>query len=364
MSPPVRTVSAAAARVAVRLGGIPPRLRRANPWRRPRVGLVGFYGWGNYGDELFHRVYEEHLGEHVDLRVLHDRLEPPYFSGPVARAVDAVDAVVIGGGDLVIPWQLSALYWQRAYLRRPVFVTGVGVPQRTRRPHASPQAMQALRAFFAHPNVRQISARDEKSARWIERNLRPGVPVRRTADLVCALSLPPASPPPGPPVLGVVTRARRWVDDYAALEALARRAVDRGMRVRHIVLGTGRVGERDAGDAARLGLPGRELVVADDLDTLSRAIGECRVLASMKFHGSVVAAMYGVPSLVLVTTAKNRRFFTRLGRPDLIVGLGAADLPDRLDPLPDPIDPAAVADLRADATGTLESLRDGLLGTV
>lgn len=335
------------------------RARLSLPGARPRVGLVGFFDFGNYGDELFVEVYREHLGPAMDLGVLYDRPAKPYFDRPVKQAVDAVDAIVIGGGDLVVPWSLSPLYWKREYLRRPVFISGVGVPERAEgKPHDD--VVRSLRSFFQHPNVRYISARDEESCRWIEENLAPRVPVRRTADIVCSLTLPAVEP--ADDVLGVVTRYRpNNEDDYTQVAALARAAQERGMRVKHIVLATGDTGRRDVDNAGTLDVPGKEIVYSESLDDLSRAIGGCRMLASMKFHGSVVATMYGVPSVCMMPTAKNRRFFARIGRPELLAHFTDDDLVGYLDPLPERVDPEAVAAMRADATATLVGLRESIL---
>ena len=50
---------------------------------RPKVGLVGFYGPGNYGDELFLDAFREHLGAAMDLGVVFDSPTRPYFTRPV-----------------------------------------------------------------------------------------------------------------------------------------------------------------------------------------------------------------------------------------------------------------------------------------
>ena len=332
--------------------------------RRNRVGLVGFYGRGNYGDELFADTYVEHLGDLADLRVLADLPQPPHFSRPAKSVVASTDAVLIGGGDLLTPWHYSQCYWHPALLDRPVLVAGVGVPAlRAKRP--DPAALERYAAFLSHPSVRFIQMRDTYSADWVNRHVVPAVPVRVRADVVCSLPLPPVEPVAGPPILGVVTRARPGhVDDYQHVQTMALAAQSRGMRVRHIVLGLGALGARDLADAARLEVPGKELVVATDLDDLSRAIGQCRLLVSMKFHGTVVATMYGVPSLCIMPTAKNRRFLTAIGRPELVASLRDPTLPDRLAPLPDPIASEASAALRQDALAGMKELRAALLDVI
>ena len=332
---------------------------------RPVVGVGGFFGYGNYGDELFIEVFQQHLGDEFELRILPDQLRSPYFSEPVEQRVAAVDAVLIGGGDLVQPWSIDARYFSTAYLTKPCFIAGVGVPIRAKRPDGkeqdNPAAIAKYTRFFTHPNLRFLNVRDNQSAQWIRSKLNPTVEVTESPDLVCAIKLPEVTPAaPNRPVLGIATRLRpghEEDDDYSRLEELAALVQSRGWRVRHIILGNGEVGERDRVNADRLHAPGKEIVYSESLDDMSRAIGECTALVSMKFHGSVVATMYGVPSVVLVPTSKNRNFMRRMGREDLLCKFDSPELVDRFQPAPPPIDPTWVRRLRSDATAMLQKLK-------
>lgn len=328
---------------------------------RPVVGLAGFFGHGNYGDELFVSVFKEYLGDRFDLVVMADLLTKPHFSRPITEVVAEVDAIVVGGGDILQPWNLDPRYFSKHFLEKPVFVVGIGVPIR---PSARFQEKEWLtkkyRAFLNHPNVRMVNARDQQSAQWISDRLAPAVGVTETPDIVCALTLPPAHPPTNEPVLGVVTRQRPGMeDDYSMINALAEQQRSRGWRIRHIILGTGIVGERDAADAVDV-IGEKEIVRSECEDDLSRAIGGCTALVSMKFHGSVVATMYGVPSTVLIDTNKNKNFMKRIDRSDLVARFDDPGLCARFDPAPDSIDEKAVAMLRRKSVPTLQALRDGL----
>lgn len=337
-----------------------PRYGRPAERTRPSVGLVGFYGPGNYGDELFLDVFRQHLGAAVDLRVIFDSPTRPYFDRPVRDAVREHDALVIGGGDLLVPWGLGDRYWLADYLRRPVHIIGVGVP--TWRP-AKSAVVEGLSRFARHSNVRSIVARDEESAAWIRDHLRPRVAVEVAADLVFALDLPAVERPTDPPALGITVRWRDRNDDYSAVRALASRGRDLGYRLRTIVLSTGDVRVLDERAFAELAIDGPDVehVVSDDLATLTRAIGECTMLASHKFHGTVVATAYGVPAISLSTTDKNRNLMRRLGRPELVCAFDDPALPDRLVADPVPPDPAVRAEMTRAASDALSVLRERLL---
>jgi len=316
------------------------------------LGIVGFFGHGNYGDELFLDVYREYFGDDYDLVVLPDLLTKPYFSGNIKKRVAKVDAILLGGGDLLQPWNHDPRYWSWAYLAKPIYILGLGVPIRQQTKFVDkPHIINRHRTFFTHPNIRYIGTRDDSSKRWIETNLAPSIPVHSDPDLVCSLTLPSARRDPVP-TLGIVTRLRIGAGapfDYSELAKLARHVQGNGWKVKQIVLGTGVVGDRDFEDAQSLQIEDKELVYSQDLDDLNRAIGSLTALASMKFHGSVVATMYGVPSVVLVPTSKNRSFMQRLGREDLLAKYDAPDLVDRFQPAPAPIAPEQVAMLREGA---------------
>jgi polysaccharide pyruvyl transferase WcaK-like protein len=324
------------------------------------VGLVGFYGPGNYGDELFLEVFRQQLGEAVDVRVIFDSATRPYFQRPVRDAVRDHDALIIGGGDLLVPWGLGDRYWLPDYLRRPVHIVGVGVP--TWRP-SKPSVVEGLRRFVRHRNVRSIVARDEESAAWIRDHLDPRVEVETAADLVFALDLPVIERSSDASILGINVRWRDGGDDYSAVRALAARGRDLGYRLRTIVLSTGDVRARDERAFEELAIDGPDVerVDSDDLAALTRAIGACTMLASHKFHGTVVATAFGIPAISMSTTDKNRNLMRRLGRPELVRAFDDPTLPDLLVPEPTGPDPIVVTDMTAAARHALSMLRERLL---
>jgi polysaccharide pyruvyl transferase WcaK-like protein len=324
------------------------------------IGLVGFYGWGNYGDELFLQVWEEHLGGEFKLTVMHDLLAKPYFSRPVSEIVAEVDAILIGGGDLVIPWQVSQLYWRTEYLERPVYIAGVGVPTwGTSKPHV----IERMRRFFQHPHVRHISARDPESAEWIRTHLEPRVDVGWAPDLVFAMSLPRACPDPDRKVLAIATRHRAsGPDDLTQLRLLAEKAQSMGWHLRNVVLGTGRIRRADIAVAKDLAIPGMEIVESEDLEVLTRALGEATVVASMKFHGTVVATAYGVPCIALAPTDKSRNLLRLIDRTSMLADIRDPGLPDRISPDIAPVPEGVRHRLRQQTKEGLEVIRQAILG--
>ena len=143
---------------------------------------------------------------------------------------------------------------------------------------------------------------------------------------------------------------------------MAERGRALGYRLRSIVLATDEVREKDEAALARLDLPVDEVVASDDLAALSRAIGECTMLASHKFHGTVVATAYGVPAISMSTTDKNRNLLRRIGRPELLCAFNDPRLPELVVADPAPVDPAIVAEMRREAVASLATLRARLSG--
>src|SRR3954470_5444082 len=72
------------------------------PTTTPVAGVVGYYGWGNYGDELFLEVFRQRLEPAIRLRRVLDHRAGLFRHRAIGRAIRAVDLVLIGGGDIVI----------------------------------------------------------------------------------------------------------------------------------------------------------------------------------------------------------------------------------------------------------------------
>ncbi|MDO7868502.1 polysaccharide pyruvyl transferase family protein [Nocardioides jiangxiensis] len=319
---------------------------------KPILGLAGFFGPGNYGDELFLDIFHKYFPD-FELRPLADLPSQPFFSRPVHEIVNEVDAILIGGGDILQPWARDPRYFNPKFLKKPCFVVGIGVPLYTG-PNVKPPREETIashRRFFHNPALKRVGVRDDQAANWIRENLEPDFPIHVAPDIVCTLDLPDAPKPEGAPILGIVTRFRPKLetpDDYSKVEELARHAADQGFRIRHIILGTGETGKRDVANAEDFRFEGKEVVYSEDLTDLTRAIGECTVLASMKFHGTVVATMYGVPSIVMIPTNKNRNFMNRIGLGDLVARFDSDELIEKFDNRPTP-DPADLARIRQQA---------------
>ena len=311
--------------------------------RRPKVGLIGFFGWGNYGDELFLDQWHRVLDEYVDAKPIHDLLRAPYFSRDPKTVAQEYDAFVIGGGDLVIPNKVSELYWNMAWLEKKVYIAGVGVPTWIK--NENPRVIAHMSAFFQHPNIRFIGARDEESAEWIREKLQPNVPVHCYPDLVYSMPLPPARQYEEDKVLGISVRQRRneKVDDYSALTTMVEQARRRGYAVKVLVLSNGRTGQADLKATDRLPFAPFEVIHSESMDELTSALGGLDVLASMKFHGSLVASMYGVPSIVLSPTTKSKNLYQSLGRTELLSHLNDVNMSDKLDAAQRRIDPEVIA---------------------
>lgn len=319
-----------------------------------RLGLVGFFGWGNYGDELFLEQWKTSLGRHHDVAVVHDQLTAPYFSRRATDIAEEFDALVIGGGDLVIPNKISPLYWNRAWLQRPVYISGVGVPTWVK--YKAPDVIERLRTFFQHSNVRYISARDEESAQWIRHVLQPRISVRVHADLAFNLTMPPAHRYDKPTV-GINLRTHRADSDPTQLLRVCETMQERGYDVVNLVLGTGRTRAADIEVARKFPFKDQIILESEDTDQLSSWIGGLEFLLSNKFHGTVAATMYGVSSVVLSATTKSRNLYSRLDRRHLLSSNEDPHLLSKAELAQVPVSDMAVRILEAEANAAVRDLQ-------
>jgi polysaccharide pyruvyl transferase WcaK-like protein len=331
---------------------------------RRRIGLVGYFGYGNYGDELFLSVYEKYFYD-CELIVIPDSPKNPTYGAKfadVAKTVETLDAVIIGGGDLFIPKYYAESYFQEALTKRPIYFHGVGVPLWI---GEDPAVVARMAKYVNHPSVRKISVRDAESAAWITEKLKPTVAVEHAADMVFSLNFPKVDRPKDRKVFGVVTRKGtpgkiRW----DRITSLCERARFYGYEVHNIVLGTGAIRADDLEGLKEWTYTDMITVDPQNIDELTKAIGRCHVLASTKFHGCVVAAAYGIPAITMTTTDKFVNLYRDMERSDLVSHFLHDDLVTHLSKYMAVIPQVTRSRLRRDAETALDGLRAAILGEI
>lgn len=320
------------------------------------VGLVGYYGWGNYGDEFFKDVLETELAD-CNFKVLHD-LGPKgeLILDNLEQNVAGVDVVMIGGGDLVIPFALSNLYWRQEFLAKPVVVYGVGVP---RWGGYDADVVQKMREFFQHPSVRKVTARDQESTDWIAQHLKPSVPVVCAPDIVCAYQHHHVVPRDR--TFGLVLRHQGNGVDNAKVRLILDAVRARGYQARLLMLATDKTLADDFDTVCRLrDLGDVDIVVRSDLEAITNELLSCDRVASMKFHGCVVALSHNVPCLALSAANKFKNFYADLGKPEWVSSLADAQLAEKLEAFLDAPRFAFPASVRAEAREGLHALQSTL----
>jgi len=60
------------------------------------------------------------------------------------------------------------------------------------------------------------------------------------------------------------------------------------------------------------------IVYSDNFFDISKSLGQCSLVLSMKFHGLIVSSLYGVPTIQMSSTPKNRNFLRYIQRGDLL----------------------------------------------
>jgi polysaccharide pyruvyl transferase WcaK-like protein len=143
--------------------------------------------------------------------------------------------------------------------------------------------------------------------------------------------------------------------------ALCDKARSLGYEVKNIILGTGGDRTDDLVGLAEFPYPHMRTVQSENLVELTREIGSCDVIASMKFHGCVVSTLYGIPAITTITTDKFRNFFQAIERPELIAHHTHTNLADRLAPFMARIPRLTRDHLRRSAIGGLAELRRAML---
>lgn len=320
-----------------------------------KVGLVGYYGWGNYGDEFFKAVLEQQLPE-FEFRVLHEvGPDGALVVDNLEANVAGVDVIMIGGGDLVIPYAMSSLYWRDAFLRKPIVVYGVGVP---RWGGYDQDVVMRMRAFMQHPSIKQVTARDQESGEWIAKHLLPSAPVGVEPDIVCAYEHRKVVPRGR--AFGVVLRHQGTDLNKVAVRALLDQVRDYGHHPRVLMMATDKTLSDDMSAVQKLDLGDADVIIRSDLEGLTDELLACSRVASMKFHGCVVAMSHNVPCLALSQANKFKNFYAELGKLDWLSSLADEAMGSKLQALFDAPGYRFPQETRSEARAGLAKLGDAL----
>jgi polysaccharide pyruvyl transferase WcaK-like protein len=289
-----------------------------------KIGLVGYYGHGNFGDELFlyafRRIFP--VTEYrLDLLGRSGGLMRKYRDTRLSRIDKDYGAIIIGGGDLVIPgYDVSNQYFLPEFLEVPVFLHGIGVPTWTGHDEAS---CKKLKQFLRSPSVRGICARDQESADWINKALMPSVKATCADDLIFSLAstLDFKYERKTPKTIGIVMRSGQNKPG-CYMKEFTHQLLAQGYKVKFIMLATGLELEGDLGAVDKLECTGSdqvEIVVRQSDVDLLHAFDGLDAVYSMKFHGCIAALMHGIPTVALITTDKFNNLYRKLGLGNFVI---------------------------------------------
>lgn len=269
-----------------------------------RIGLVGYFGWGNFGDELFVETYKE-IFEDAELVFFHT---PRGLKSNLKELINSVDLIIIGGGDILIPWAKSWLYWNIKFLSKPVLVIGVGVPTWG---SSEPNVLADYKRFLNHKNIRFISARDSDSAQFIVDNLTPQIPVHVYPDLTF-IRKPRDFKKPKTLKFGVALRAQPTIPE-SNLESLAKGIRGKNLPVEFIILGTKKTAIEDLSVFKHIETQGISIFQPESPLEAEKRIASYEGLVSMKFHGLVSSYQSRVPFFSLSGANKFKSFMSDTG---------------------------------------------------
>ena len=237
---------------------------------------------------------------------MNDLIEKPYFTNSAVSKAASVDAILIGGGDLIRVESISPLYWNGAWTSKPIVVSGIGVAEESKTVRAD--VIPRLQRFLGSNNILSLSARDERSAAWINHYLKPAVPARTVPDLVFAKSEGSERQDKSGrrlPKVGFVFNKTHLTDSDLNFWNHINAANAKGQIFATIlVLATGDQREKEVDNLQRNGL----YEYAEEFEDTGKMIDRLRdmdLVVSAKFHALVVASKYRIPYISLRDTSKS-----------------------------------------------------------
>jgi polysaccharide pyruvyl transferase WcaK-like protein len=118
-----------------------------------KIGISSYAGYGNFGDDIFFRTWQQIFSDH----------EVVQLSG--YENIGKLDRVIIGGGDLIVPFFFSNAYWRPSFFEVPTYIYGASVCSEQ---GALKSEMAKYTAFMA--KCKEVNVRDAWSRNFIIEN--------------------------------------------------------------------------------------------------------------------------------------------------------------------------------------------------
>jgi polysaccharide pyruvyl transferase WcaK-like protein len=278
-----------------------------------KIAVCGYYGMGNFGDELFLLTFRQQLLGH-EVFAWHPTLDP-----------SGVDAVLIGGGDLITPYFFNSYYFPPELEGKPTWVYGVGVVDAYPESTWPQTEMDRYRQRLARASG--LYLRDERSAE-IARRIALHPKVQTVPDPVFAYRPPdyPLRRLSPRPVIGLCVHAYSGFP-AAGLAAILGRVSREGYHILLIPAVNHSANlYSDYGVCANLkdsilelGGPQASASVFKpeyELGLVYRVIQSCEYIVSFKLHPALAAVRGLVPLLCVSQQGKVASLLERLGLSD------------------------------------------------
>lgn len=298
------------------------------------IGIVGYIGFGDYGNELLFRTYKK-LFPKYRFVVMHDYNNPPYFEkNKFKNRMMNVDLILVCGGDLVMPYSYSPLYWNKDYLKKPVYINNISVPifnESNGMYNRNNEAIVKMKEFFNHSNVKWISANDTYSQKWIIDNLSPKINVECNSNIICQ-DIDYKSRLSKKRIFGLITRARSYSENKKEIQTLCEYAIKKQYTIHHIILAMDdKCLINETAEVKKLANIKRNIIRRESIEDLTEEIRRCDIICSNRYYSCLVAFMSGIPCISLSGNTQFLQFYKQLGCEQLLSNVNDKNLYKKFD---------------------------------
>lgn len=261
-----------------------------------KIALIGYINFGNFGDDLFKYIYETNF-KNCQFDILY-KPQKPYFDETFKEKIKEYDAILLAGGDLIMPYSYSDLYFNKCLIdsNLPIFINNISVAtfdELTGVKTENKNILDKYSNFFSNKNIKLINFRDQISLNYFKDRISYNneIILNSFVDMAFSLNLSDNKKGIKNNKKALIIIRSNIKNDYSNYKKLITKLENENYE--YDILSLALYGNEYTNEIKISNyLNNKEIIFLPSIKEIIEKIGEYDIIFSSRFHGYIIGLLY------------------------------------------------------------------------